>query len=350
MPQALPRLIDLHVDWPLQYAAETTLFEPTFYADLPDRLPQIEGYLGATSAAVVALFRRADDWARQSDPWRALGTLVTRVEAEFSGRLLLTSDDLARWRQEPDSLTWAVVGVEGFDALVREPADLDRLPALFERGVRLFQPVSGPSSRLGGSSAQGDDRGLTDLGRDFLRVLAELGTRPNGPRPILDLAHMNPLAMADVLDWFEADSDRSRRLVPVASHGSPAHEAFDSPRAISRQNLARLRAIGGGIGFGVTPRFFDTPARLRDAIRSAAEVPFLGRAGFEGLAIGTDFLGVASTLPGLEDAEAVVSWLARSFDAETATALIRGNAQTLIERASGADVSVRPVESPDRTH
>ena len=55
--------------------------------------------LSATSAAVPSCYRRAADWARQADPWAALGALIARVEAEFSGRLLIGPDDHARWGQ-----------------------------------------------------------------------------------------------------------------------------------------------------------------------------------------------------------------------------------------------------------
>ncbi len=47
------RLIDLHCDWLLQYAAESTIFDPALYLDIPGRLDRVEGYLGAVSAAVL---------------------------------------------------------------------------------------------------------------------------------------------------------------------------------------------------------------------------------------------------------------------------------------------------------
>src|SRR5215210_7249184 len=143
MTPSPPRLIDLHTDWLLQYAPETTLFDPALYAGVSERLGQVEGYLSATGAAVLACYRNAEDWARQADPWAALGQLLTRNEAEFAGRLLIGPDDHGRWRDDPRGLCWGVIGVEGFDALVRTADDLDRLPRLVERGVRLFQPVYG---------------------------------------------------------------------------------------------------------------------------------------------------------------------------------------------------------------
>jgi membrane dipeptidase len=85
----------------------------------------------------------------------------------------------------------------------------------------------------------------------------------------------------------------------------------------------------------VAPPFFDSTDRLRAAIDSTAALPFLGVAGFDGIAIGTDFLGVERTLPGLETCEDVVAWLRASFPPGDAAALIDGNARSLIERALG---------------
>src|SRR4051794_15488609 len=209
------RLIDLHCDWLLQYAPETTVFDPALYPKVSERLSQSEGYLDGTSAALISCYRNADDWARHPDPWSALGDLLARVEAEFSGRLLFGPADLARWRDDPDGLCWGVISIEGFDFLVRDTPDLDRLSRLWGRGARLFQPVGGAEGLLAGSSAPGDDRGLTDLGRGVLQVLSDLGASTAGTRPLLDLAHVNPVAMAECLDWLEADTERPRRLIPL---------------------------------------------------------------------------------------------------------------------------------------
>ena len=328
------RLIDLHVDWLLQYAGETTVYDPACYARVPQRLDQVRGYLQDTSAAVLACYRHADDWARhRSDPWAALGELITRVEAEFPGRLLQGGDDLARWRDEPNALCWGIIGIEGFDALVRTAADLGHLRPLFERGVRVFQPVYTAANALGGAAAAGDERGLTDLGRSFLQALLELSHA--GARPLFDLAHLNPAAAADALSWFEADGERPHGVIPIYSHGAPVHEGFATPRAITRDNLRRLRALGGVVGFSVGPPFFDTADQLRSALEDAASLPFKGRTGFEGIAIGTDFLGVDDTLPGLGNAEDVLAWLSATFDAPTALALAHDNARGLLERALG---------------
>jgi len=330
------RLIDLHVDWLLQYAPESTVFDPALYPGVPDRLGQAVGYLQSTRAAVVSCYRNADDWASRADPWSALGELIARIEAEFSGRLLIAPDDFDRWEDDEPGLAWGVIGVEGFDALIRSAADLDHLSRLFERGVRLFQPVYHATSLLGGSSAAGDDRGLTDLGLAFLATLFDASPEGSqGPRPLFDLAHLNPTASADALDWFEADAARPRRVIPIYSHGAPVHAGYGAPRALPLGHLARLRALGGHVGIGVSPPFFAAPDQIKAAVEAAAALPFEGRAGVEGIAIGTDFLGVTRTLPGLANAPEVIAWFEANFDRPTAAALLRDNARALLARASG---------------
>ena len=332
------RLIDLHVDWMLQYAPESTTFDPARYPGVKERLPQAVGYLQTTRAAVISCYRNADEWASRPDAWQALLELIARIEAEFPGRLLIGLDDFDRWEDDKNGLTWGVIGIEGFDAIIRTAADLPKLQTLFDRGVRLFQPVYTDTSVLGGSSAPGDDRGLLPLGREFLDALCAAVPEPTAtsPRALLDLAHFNPTAAGDVLAWFEADPARVARLIPIYSHGTPAHEGFATPRALPVDHLRRLRALGGFVGVSVSPPFFAAAEEVEAALRLAASLSFEGRAGFEGIGIGTDFLGVNQTLPQLGDAEEVVAWVLARFDKPTANALLHDNARKLLARITGA--------------
>ena len=116
------RLIDLHCNWALQYAGETCQYDAAAYADVLTRLDQVEGYLTGTGIAVLTCGRRAGDWTQQPDAWKTLGEMIARYEAEFSGRLLIGPDDVTRWNAEPpDGIGWGILGIEGFDALVRTP-------------------------------------------------------------------------------------------------------------------------------------------------------------------------------------------------------------------------------------
>ncbi len=328
------RLIDLHTDWLLQYTPEATVFDAALYPRIRERLGQSEGYLQGAWAAVLSCYRAEDDWARQADPWAASASCwrgSRRSSAAGSCSPPRTSAGGSTTPRGSAGGSWAS---RGSTRWCGRPATSTGSRAC-SRGVRLFQPVYAASSVLGGSSTPGDERGLTDLGRAFLEALADLAAGPGGPCPVLDLAHLNPHAAAEALDWFEADDRRATRLIPVSSHGAPRHKGFATPRAITPENLRRLRALGGVVGFSVGPPFYDSAGALKEGIEAAAAVPFRGRPGIEGIAIGTDFLGVDQTLPRLGHIAGVVAWLSTSFDPATAAALIQGNARQLLARIFG---------------
>jgi membrane dipeptidase len=329
------RLIDLHCNWALQYADASSEYDATFYPEVAGKLQQIDGYLMGTSLAFLSCGRAAGDWERQDDPWGALAAMIDRYEAEFPGRLVAVPDDLERWRTDadaPDGLCWGLLGVAGFDRLVREPADLDRLAPLFERGVRVFQPIEAARGVLGGSRDAGDERGLSDLGRAFLERLLDLSP-PAGkadPRPILDLAHMNAPTCAEVLDWFEREDARPARLPLIHSHGAIDGLGPDFP--------GRFRALGGVIGLSVGPPAIESAEALRATIEALAAFPFRGEAGYEGIAIGTDYLELDATVAGLGEIGQVASWLSKVFGPAVAGRLGVQNARLLVESAAGARI------------
>ena len=328
------RLIDLHCNWAIQYARESTQYNPVLYCEIPGKLDQVDGYLSAVSAAVLVCGRRTEDWSAQRDPWRQLGEMIARYEAEFCGRMLHGPDDVARWLAEPesDAICWGMLGIEGLDFLVRESTDLDRISVLLDRGVRVFQLAASASSPLAGVSAAGDDRGLTELGRSLLEILADLAPPPvePRPRPVVDLAGLNARSTGDVLSWFEADSPRCERVPLVRSRGGVDDSGF------LHNNLARLRALGGVIGLSVGPPLVASTESLREGIEAIAAVPFQGRPGYEGIGIGSRYLELERSAAQLASAAEVTEWLTATYPPAIALALVQGNARKLLLRAAGA--------------
>jgi membrane dipeptidase len=323
------RLIDLHCTWALQYAGETTQYDPALYSEVPSRLGQLDGYLSGVSAALLACGRRPEDWARRASAWETLGEMIARYEAEFSGRLLLGPADAARWRDEPaDALCWGVLAIEGLDFLVRTPDDLDRLPWLFARGVRVFQLLRSNASLLGGADSPGDDRGLTDLGRAILERLANLDVpaRIRSAVPLLDIADLNGRSIGDVLSWFEADPSHGRRLVLARTRGGQ----------LGKDHLKRFRALGGFLGLTVGPPHAASPAALREAIESAAELPLVTQPGYDGIGLATDFPNLEPGIVGLENPCRITEWLAREFPPVPAAAIAQQSAGNLLVRLIGS--------------
>ncbi len=339
------RLVDLHCDWLRQYADETTQHLGPPGPALSSRLGRLDGYLLGTSLAVLACTYRpgpeAGASATTADSWSALGLMLARYESEFAGRLIRDPADVALWRSSsPGGMCWGVLEVAGFDGLVRGPDDLDRLPDLFRRGVRVFQPVAASGGALGGSSEPGDDRGLTELGRAFLDRLAALDPAGDeSPRPILDLAGLSARATAETLQWYDEVSpprpENRRRPLLVVSHGRGGYRDLADAASAQALGLAELRARG--VPIGLTPGLpgCETADELKALIDAIAAVPFEGRPGFEGIAIGADLLGVERAIPGLDSARGLARWIEATFDRETSAVLVARNARRLLLRSAG---------------
>jgi membrane dipeptidase len=299
------RLIDLRCDWALQYAAESTEYDPADYPDVPARLGRLDGYLTGATAAVLSCRRTPADWARRADPWRVLDGMIARHEAEFSGRLLARPDDVARWRAEPrGGLCWGVLALVGLDDLVGSPSDLDRLAPLFARGARVFGPVSG------------------DLARPFLERLLELAPEGEGPRPALDLADADDADVAAALDWYESDATRANRLLPLHSAVGP-----ETPPDVVR----RLRALGATLGVTPTP----TTESFRATIESLAALPFRDRAGYEGIGVATNYLRLDQTAPELSRLGRLAAWIAENLPKDAARAVAFDNARRFLLATAG---------------
>ena len=154
-------------------------------------------------------------------------------------------------------------------------------------------------------------------------------------RPIVDLAHLNPRSMADVLDWVEAQSAVAGRLLLICSHGGVALSGLDPAGGWRHEDMVRLRALGGVVGLTPSPPFFRTSDELKSGIEALAAIPFEGRPGYEGIAIGADFTGIEQVIPGLAEVNELTNWIGRTFDRETAGLLAAGNASRLLMLAAG---------------
>ncbi|MDX2037904.1 MAG: Zn-dependent dipeptidase, microsomal dipeptidase [Isosphaeraceae bacterium] len=330
------RLFDFRCNWLAQYAREITLFDPELQPDPSDRLARLEGYLQTTSAFVVPCGPPRAEWERVADPWRMLSELATRVEAEFSGRTLHGPADLERFRDDPHGLAWAVLAIDGLDALVREAADVERAASYVGRGVRVIRLVSRPGSSVAGGDGEGDERGLLDLGRSLLDRLAAVGPEANGVRPSIDLTGLNAQARAEVLDWFEAEPARAEALIPVGRAGAASLEGGEQAGRLALEDLRRIRSLGGWVGIEVGPPQTGGPEEFARAIEVASNPPRLGRPGPEGLLVSSCFLDESRFTQLLGDAPAILDWLRANLDRSSSRAVGWENGIEWLEAMIGA--------------
>jgi membrane dipeptidase len=141
-------------------------------------------------------------WADEEPHIRLIGT-QSDLEEVLSG----WQDQAAA--QEPDTRQVGIVPLMENADPIREPAELEEW---FARGLRLVGPAWAGSRYAGGTREPGP---LTDLGRELLEVMADLGVG-------LDLSHMAEQAALEALERFEgvliASHSNPRALVPTDRH------------------------------------------------------------------------------------------------------------------------------------
>jgi membrane dipeptidase len=125
---------------------------------------------------------------------------------------------------------------------IREPAELEMW---FERGLRIVGPAWAGSRYSGGTGEPGP---LTDLGRELLEFMAELGLG-------LDLSHMAERAALEAVDRFEG--------VLLASHSNP-RGLVPGDRQLSDELIRGVAEREGVLGIVLYNGFLRPGWRLGD--------------------------------------------------------------------------------------
>jgi membrane dipeptidase len=92
------------------------------------------------------------------------------------------------------------------------------------------------------------------------------------------------------------------------------------------------------IGLGVTPPFVREQDQIARSVDVLAAIPWKAETDGGGIALGTDFLGVEETLPGLGNAPEVIEWVISRFSKDMARRLLFDNARSLVASLSGETI------------
>jgi membrane dipeptidase len=132
--------------------------------------------------------------------------------------------------------------VLGFQDAVPFESDLAQLDDFHAAGVRIIQLTYNVQNRIGSGSLVPDDVGLTELGREAVARLDELGI-------LVDLSHCGPRT---TLDGIRASTR------PVSITHSGCNAVFRHPRSKDDEALRAMAGGGGVIGIYLMP--FLNPA------------------------------------------------------------------------------------------
>ncbi|MGH0035061.1 MAG: dipeptidase [Myxococcota bacterium] len=175
---------------------------------------------------------------------------------------------LARHRTDPRTVG-TLLGVEGAHALDDDVANFD---VLYEAGVRMIGHTHFFDNAFSGSAHGLDKGGLTEQGRLLLERMLEAGV-------LIDLAHVSPIAVGQILDRADVPT--------VVSHGG-VQATCPGPRNLSDDQIRRIAAGGGVIGVG----YFDLAVCGREISHVLAAMQHIaGLVGAAHVALGSDYDG-----------------------------------------------------------
>ena len=189
----------------------------------------------------------------------------------------------------------AFLSVEGAEIL---DCSLERLTEAHGQGVRMVTLTWNNPNALSGTNLKERDRGLSDLGRQFVRRCQALGV-------IVDVSHLSEPGF-----WDVAEEMAGRPF--VASHSNAASLCPHSRNLTDRQFLEIVKARGVA-GINLYTAFLG--GEKPDVSRVVAHMEhFLALGGEKALAMGADLDGCDSLplgIKGVEDMEKIAEELLR---------------------------------------
>jgi len=195
-------------------------------------------------------------------------------------------DRLLAARAEGAEIIGAMLSIEGAHAMESDPANLQ---VLFDAGYRMIGLTHFFDNDYAGSAHGVGKGGLTELGRQTIREMEELGI-------IVDLAHLAPTAIDEVLDLVTR---------PVVVSHTGVRGTCDNRRNLSDEHLRRIASGGGIIGIG----YWETAVCGRAPAEIARALAYVVRLiGADYAAFGSDYDGATtvgfdtSALPNLTQA------------------------------------------------
>ena len=228
--------------------------------------------------------------------------------AESDSLAVVTSSEelkqVLKAREYDSKLIAGLLGTEGSHAL---DGDLDNTKRLYDAGFRMMSLQHFFDNKLGGSLYGESNTGLTDFGREAVRLMDSMGI-------MIDVSHSSPQVVGDVLNLIDSPL--------IVSHtGFRGH--CDHKRNISDDLIMRIAERGGliGVGFWSEAVCGTDVAAIADAIAYGVET-----FGVDAVALGSDWDGAVTTPIAANDLAYLTSaLLKRSLSEDHIRAVMGGN-------------------------
>lgn len=233
-------------------------------------------------AQFFAIFGAAEDFPgrnlRGANLWEVFleqQALFQREMAENGDRILFCRSGTEAEKAFMAGKAAAFLSVEGAELL---SCDLDRLEEAHRLGVRAVNLTWNHANALSGSNAEEPERGLSELGRAFVRRMGELGM-------LVDVSHLSDRGFWDVAEISER---------PFFASHSNARAVFFHPRNLTDEQFTAIIEKNGVAGMNLYADFVGERPDV-DALIAHIE-HFWALGGERHVALGGDWDG-CSVLP-----------------------------------------------------
>lgn len=214
----------------------------------------------------------------------------------------------------PPGKLGVIIAIEGSYLLGGNP---HRLQQLHRLGIRCLSLTWNDSNDLSGGIGDGEDRGLSPLGKEVINKANELGI-------ILDVSHISRRGFWDIIDM--ADN-------PVIATHSNCAAICSHQRNLEDSQLKAIGELNGVVGINFVPDFLgegrDSVSGIADHIEYAID-----KAGKNCVGLGSDFDGMDKLPDGIRGCDAyylIECELAkRNFSVEETGKIMGGNLKRVI--------------------
>lgn len=205
----------------------------------------------------------------------ALDRLLAEL-SENSGTVMLCRSAQDIRNAAAQGKTAALISVEGAELL---GCSADRLQKAYDRGVRLVNITWNYPNALSGTAMSGDNSGLTEKGRKFVRFAQRIGVG-------VDMSHISERAFWDCCEIA---------VRPVIASHSNSKALCGSPRNLTDEQFMALVKLGGGAGLNLCTDFLGLGRDVEAVVEHAEH--FLSLGGEKSVCLGGDLDGI-DEMPG----------------------------------------------------
>ena len=216
-------------------------------------------------------------WADPPHDQRARERMIESLGAMSAE--LWENQDIIQVVTEPDDFAAAeaagklgvMLGLEGLSGI---GTNVEMLYAFERMGFRLAMLTWNELNDLSTGPTQDPTRGLTDYGREAIRIMNEL-------KMIVDVAHTNEKSFWDILETSSA---------PVIASHSNVREICDVPRNLWDEQIDAIRQGGGMVGINAFNEFVSHDREEQTLSRLVDHIDYLvERMGIDHVGFGFDF-------------------------------------------------------------